>query len=182
MRDGIWKGLPLPREWRSVLRSCVREAERGETAQAKLAHALARALLGVAPAFIRRLQDRAHDQGPALPGLADAASLGATSVLEGAVAARFVRLEAAGHRGDGLVQEALAQAGRQCLEAHVRHIRQFCQREAGAEAGAVAAALAAAEAAVDVHAAAAARIAGDRPPRAAPRRPVSLEEDLTEAP
>ena len=181
MRDGIWKGLPLPREWRSVLRSCAREAERGEVAAGKLTHALAKALAGISPAFLRRLQLRA-EEGPSLPGLADAAALGGVTVLEGWVAARFVRLEAAGWRGGTLLQQAMAEAAHQLREACGRLIRQHCHREAGDEAGAVVAALASAEAAVDLSALAIARIAGERPPRAVPRRLLSLDEDLTRSP
>ena len=35
MRDGIYKSLPLGRGWKSLLRSCEREKERGETACVK---------------------------------------------------------------------------------------------------------------------------------------------------
>jgi hypothetical protein len=181
MRDGIWKGLPLAREWRAVLRSCAREAERGEAAASKLAYALARALAGVSSSFLRRIQMVAQE-GPSLPGLADAAALGGTTVLEGWVAARFVRLEAAGWRGEALVRQALAEAAEQLREACGRHIRQHCHQEAGVEAGAIVAALAGAEAAVNLDSLAAARLAGERPPRVAPRQPVNLDEDLTRSP
>jgi hypothetical protein len=181
MRDGIWKGLALPREWRSVLRSCAREAERGDVAAGKLAHALAKALAGVSSSFIRRLQMRA-DEGPALPGMANADTLGGTTVLEGRIAARFVQLEAAGLSADAFVSQAIAEATHEWREACGRQIRQHCHREAGVEAGAVVSALAAAEAAVDVNRLAAARIAGEKVSRAAPRRPIDLDEDLTRSP
>lgn len=182
MRDGIWKGLRLPREWKAVLRSCTREAERGEVAQGKLAHALVKSLADLSPAFLRRLQLRALE-GPGLPGLTDASTLGAESVLEGLVAARFTQLEATGHHGDALVQEAVAAGAREWLERMNRHIHQYCHREAGADASAVVEALATAAAALDVRAVAADRIAGERPPRSAPLRPISLDgEDLAGAP
>lgn len=182
MRDGIWKGLRLPREWKSVLKSCCREAERGSVTQSKLAHALAKSLGEVSSAFLRRLQFRAIEEGPMLPGLGDPASLGAVSVLEGMVAARFVQLESAGSRGSDLVQQALGDSTRLWLERMGRHIRQHCHQEAGRDAGIVIAALTAAEAAIDVPGIARARITGERLPRSAPKQPVSLEEDLLGAP
>lgn len=181
MRDGIWKGLPLPREWRSVLRSCAREAERGEVAAGKLAHALAKALAGISTSFLRRLQLRASE-GPALPGLAEAAALGATTVLEGWVATRFVRLEAAGWRGDALLQQAMTEAAYQLRESYGRQIRQHCHSEAGPQASAMVLALAAAEAGVDLGTLAATRVTGEKLPRTATRRPLSLDEDLTRSP
>jgi hypothetical protein len=177
MRDGIWKGLRLPREWKAVLRSCTREAERGEVVQSKLAHALAKSLAGLSPAFLRRLRLRALEEGPGLPGLSDASSLGAESVLEGLVAARLIQLEAAGHNGDALMQQAVVEATQQWQERMIRHIRQHCHHEAGAGAGVVVAALTAASAVVDVCSIAAARIAGERPPRSSPLRPISLDGD-----
>src|SRR5260370_37326842 len=41
MRDGIYKTLPLGRGWKSLLRSCEREKERGEISLAKARHAIA---------------------------------------------------------------------------------------------------------------------------------------------
>ena len=182
MRDGIWKGLPLPREWRSVLKSCVREAERGAVAEGKLAHALAKALGDLSPAFLRRLQSRARDVSPELPGLTNPASLGAVSVLEGMVAVRFVQLEGAGFHGDGLARRAVEEALQQWRERMGRHIRQYCFREAGDDAAMVIGALRAAEDRMDIGAIVADRLAGERVPRAAPQRPVGLDEDLTRAP
>ncbi len=182
MRDGIWKGLPLPREWKSLLKSCVREAERGAAAEGKLAHALAKALADLSSAFLRRLQSRAAEAYPELPGLSDPASLGAVSVLEGMVAARFVQLEGAGLHGDGLARRAVEEALQQWRERMGRHIRQYRFREAGDDAAAVIGALRAAEDRTDIGAIVASRLAGERVARAVPKRPVSLDEDLTRAP
>jgi hypothetical protein len=182
MRDGIWKGLPLPREWKSVLKSCVREAERGAMAEGKLAHALAKALADLSPGFLRRLQLRATDVSPGLPGLTDPASLGAVSVLEGMVAARFVQLEGAGLHGDSLARQSVEEALQQWRERMGRQIRQYCFREAGDDSAVVIGALRAAEDKMDIGALVAGRLAGERVPRTAPRRPVNLDEDLTRAP
>lgn len=175
MRDGIWKGLPLPREYKAVLRSCANEAERGDIARDKLAHALRRSLTDLSPSFMRRLQVYAGD----LPGLVDVDALGANSVLEGWVAKRFCQLEAAGVRGADLVQRAITDGFQQLREAQGRHIRQHCHEFAGEGAAVIIAAYAAAEAAIDLSTLAAARIAGEKPARVVPRPSVSLEEDLT---
>ena len=182
MRDGIWRGLPLPREWKSVLRSCAREAERGEVAEGKLAYALSRALGGLSPGFLHRLQSRASDVSPELPGLADPAALGAVSVLEGMVVARFVQLERTGLHGDGLARQAVEEALQQWRERMGRHIRQYCFQEAGDDAAVVIHALRAAEDRTDIGAIVAGKLAGERAPRSAPQRPVGLDEDLTRTP
>lgn len=178
MRDGIWKGLPLPREYKAVLRSCANAAERGDIACDKLRHALRRSLVDLSPSFLWRLQAYAGD-APGLPGLIGIDALGANSVLEGWVAKRFLQLEAAGVHGADLVERAVTDGLQQLREAQGRHVRQHCHEVAGVDAIVIIAAYAEAEAAVDLSALAADRIAGEKPARAVPRRPISLEEDLT---
>ncbi|WP_323874160.1 hypothetical protein [Roseomonas mucosa] len=179
MRDGIWKGLPLPREWKAVLRSCTRDSERGQTAQGKLAFALAKALADLSPAFLRRLQARAAEASPGLPGFSDPAALGARSVLEGMIASRFAQLENAGVHGSDLAHRAVEEALSQWRDRMGRQLRQHCFREAGGEAAPVIGALRAAEDATDLAEIAADYLAGKRPGRSAPRPAINLDEDLT---
>lgn len=178
MRDGIHKNLSLPRGFKAALRSCSSPAERGDTACGKLAHALARELVGVTPGFLARLRHRAND-APGLPGLLDSDTLGPGSVIEKYVAGRFVQLEAAGVRGGALLQAALAEGLGMLNEAFGRAVRQHCAAAGGDDATSTAAAYADAAAAVDLAKLAADRLAGERPARTALRRPISLEEDLT---
>ena len=177
MRDGIWKGLPLSREWRSTLRSALRDADHGSTLKGKMSHALAKSLAGVSASFLRRLHRRASDDGPVLPGLADISSLGAVTPLEALIARRFVQLEAGGGFGPSLVQQAFGDGLLQFKASMCRALRQHIGLEG--EAGSTLQALAAAETNVDVNEIAAAYLNGQRPPRAEPRRPVNLDEDLT---
>jgi hypothetical protein len=61
MRDGIYKSLPLGRGWKSLLRSCEREKERGETACVKARRAIiAELCIEVLPAFIHEIRARAR--------------------------------------------------------------------------------------------------------------------------
>lgn len=178
MRDGIHKDLPLPRGFKAALRSCANAAERGDTARSKLTHALARQLAGVSPGFLARLRQRANDT-PGLPGLLDSDTLDPSSVLERWVAKRFVQLETSSVRGDALLQAALAEGLGMLNEAFGRAVRQHCAAAGGNDATGTAAAYAETAAAVDLAKLAADRLAGERPARAVPRRPISLEEDLT---
>jgi hypothetical protein len=177
MRDGIWKDLPLSREWRSTLRSALREADHGSTLRGKMSHALAKSLAGVSASFLRRLQRRASDDRPVLPGLGDISSLGAVTPLEALIARRFVQLEAGGGSGPSLVQQACGDGLLQFKAQMGRALRQHISLEG--EAGPALKALAAAEATINVNEIAAACLNGQRPPRAEPRRPVNLDEDLT---
>ena len=169
------EGSPSSRDYKAVLRSCANEAERGDIARDKLAHALLRSLTDLSPSFMRRLQAYAGD----LPGLVDIEALGANNVLEGLVAKRFCQLEATGRGGADLVQRAVTEGFQQLREAMSRHVRQHCHEFGGEEAAETIAAYAAAESTIDLPALAAKRIAGEKPARAVPRAPVSLEEDLT---
>ena len=57
MRDGVYKNLPLLRVYRSLLRSCIREAERGETARQLAERALERNVRQELSAkFVRQLR------------------------------------------------------------------------------------------------------------------------------
>ena len=116
---------------------------------------------------------------PSLPGLLDSDDLGPGSVLEGWVAKRFVQLEASGARGEALLQAALAEGLGMLNEAFGRAVRQHCAAAGGDDAAGTAAAYDDVAAAVDLAKLATDRLAGERPARAVPRRPINLEEDLT---
>lgn len=180
MRDGTWKGLPLPYGWKAALKACGREAERGGFAAGRVAHALARDLHNeLSPAFIRRLLACARDRLPLLPGCDTAERLAPETVFERSVANRFSSLERSAANGGDFVQCAVEAACHEWLARHERHVRQHCTREEGATAAPTLRAFAAAVAAVDVAAVARGRLAGERLPRAAAQRPIDMNEDLT---
>ena len=180
MRDGTWKGLPLPRGWKMALKACVREAERGEVAAARVTHALERDLRNeLSAAFIRRLSAAEGDLLAGLPGPDAAERLVPGTVLERLVADRFARPGHPGTGGRGSARHALEEACGQWLVRHERHVRQHCLSKEGVAALPALRAFAAAAAAVDVASVARDRLAGVRPPRAASRRPIDMNEDLT---
>jgi hypothetical protein len=180
MRDGTWKGLPLPYGWKAALKACDREAECGDLAVERVTYALARDLRNeLSSAFVRRLLACEEDRLLLLPGFDTAERLAPERVLEHSVAARFSQLERGGATGDGLAQRAMEAACKDWLARHERHVRQYCICEEGAAAGTALRAFTAAVAAVDVAAVARGRLAGERLPRAAPRRAIDMNEDLT---
>jgi len=150
-------------------------------AQGKLAFAFAKALADLSPAFRRRLLARSEESCPGLPGFSDPMALGARSVLEGMIAARFAQLENAGIHGVDLAHRAVEETLLQLRERMGRQLRQHCFREAGGETAAVIGALRAAEDATDLGEIAADYLAGKRPGRSAPRPAINLDEDLTGA-
>src|SRR5271165_5282689 len=69
VRDGIYKNLPLGRGWKSLLKSCEREKERGDTSRSKALRAIV-AEIGVelSAEFLQGLLSRARRTESLLPG------------------------------------------------------------------------------------------------------------------
>jgi hypothetical protein len=69
VRDGIYKNLPLGRGWKSLLKSCEREKERGGTAGAKALRAIVAEIgVEVSGKFIHELLATARRGESLLPG------------------------------------------------------------------------------------------------------------------
>jgi hypothetical protein len=68
MRDGIYKSLKLGQGWKSLLKSCEREKERGDMASGKARNAIARDLyIEVSAVFVHEILARVR-QSDLLPG------------------------------------------------------------------------------------------------------------------
>lgn len=138
MRDGIYKSLKLGPGWRSLLKSCEREKERGDTASAKARNAVAKDLyIEVSAVFIHKLLTRVRPTD-LLPGFKSIApdltcrDLGGNnSPLENDVLASAKRLEAKGVRGRAIVDQALGESLERHKRARVVQIEQHCLNEAG---------------------------------------------------
>jgi len=138
MRDGIYKSLKLGQGWKSFLKSCEREKERGDTALAKARNAVAKDLyIEVSAVFIHELLTlvRATDLFPGFgsidPELTCRDLGGNNSPLENDVLASAKRLEAKGVRGRAIVDQALGEGLERHKQARVAQIEQHCLNEAG---------------------------------------------------
>ncbi len=186
MRDGIHKTLSQPRPWRGLLRSCAREAERGETAYRRAKKAIESDLATeLTPGFIRRLVLRAAESETLLPSFKvfdDNSSsrdlAGENAPLENLVLDHARRLERDGIHGARLANDAVEGALVEWMHRRMRHMTQHCLGEAGEAARPMLDAVRAAIAAQDFKAIVAARLAGDQPAAAAEKRPINLDEDL----
>lgn len=116
MRDGVYKNLPLPRPWKSLLRCCDREAERGETARRMAERAVeSDAFRELTPGFLRCLAEAIEANSTALPGFSILSDYGASrdlggqnSPLENDVLARAKRLAIDGSlQGSDLMNNAI---------------------------------------------------------------------------
>lgn len=184
MRDGLHKDLPLGRAWQGVVKSCEREAERGETTRSRVEHALAvDARQEVSQSFVRQFVQTAERATALLPTFnafdsnATPRELhGTNSPLENEILANAKRLERDGLRGRLLAQRAVEQALRDRGESRVRQIEQHCRAD-----GAAAVSRAAGEAirVVDLSSIVEPLLRNESPSLAPAKRPVDLDEDLT---
>jgi len=142
MRDGIYKTLPLGRGWKSLLRSCEREKERGSTASARAKRAVALEFYSeLSGQFVSALNLHAI-RGKALftgfnainPEISPRELGGCNSPLEQKVLKSYVRREAEGISGRELVSAALREGIEELKQRRSRQIEQHCLQEAGAEA------------------------------------------------
>ena len=142
MRDGSYKSLPLGRGWKSLLRSCEREKERGETACVKAQRAIiAELCIEVSPAFIHEILARGRQNESLLagfkafePDLTCRDLGGNNSPFENDVLASAKRAEAKGTRGIAIVDSALKESLDRLKDRRVLQIEQHCLYEGGVEA------------------------------------------------
>lgn len=138
MRDGIYKSLKLGQGWKSLLKSCERAKERGDTASGKARNAVAKDLyIEVSAAFVHELLALAR-KTDLLPGFRSidpdltCRDLGGNnSPLENDVLASAKRLEARGVRGRAIVDQALGESLERHKESRAHQIEQHCLSEAG---------------------------------------------------
>ncbi len=133
MRDGIYKGLKMGRGWRSLLKHCEREADRGPRAQQAAVSALDRDLRrNVQAATLRGLRSIANDMSRFLPGLSphDPRSSSDTPVnaspLEDTVWRHFRRVLSEGGQGDDAVRRAVRDALGEWKERCIRQVQEQC--------------------------------------------------------
>ncbi len=139
MRDGIYKDLPMPRGWQSLLRACLREAERGDIARRAADKALhADVKRDVSSEFMRRLRQMAESNQPNLPGFASpglhfAVGL-AASPLERCIAQQAMNLHALGAGGLDLMQRALSRGLADMQSQQLRQVEQHIYLYGGRDA------------------------------------------------
>lgn len=187
MRDGIYKDLPLPRGWKSLLRACMREAERGDIA-ARAAYKAMRADVqrDVSPQFLKRLRHMAETNQPSLPGLSPASfefeAGNAATPHERCIAQHAQRLLANGVGGRDLLNGALVNGLTDMQAQQLRQIEQHVYLDGGREARVVTAAVRTACSGMAEQLAA--ECSGTAPKRAAAatRRRIDPDEDLAARP
>lgn len=173
----------MPRGWKSLLRTCLREAERGDIA-ARAAYKAMHADMkrDVSQGFLTRLRHMAEINQPTLPGLGptgfefDAGS--AATPHERCIAQHAQRLRANGAGGRDLLQQALAEGLADMQAQQLRQMEQHVYVEGGRDARAVMAAVRAA--CNGVSAQLTEECCGATPKRAATatRMRIDLDEDL----
>lgn len=136
MRDGIYKDLPMPRGWKSLLKACLREAERGETAKRAAYKAMhADVKRDVSQEFLKRLRRMAESNQPNLPGLGSAGLDFAAGVAatphERCIAQHAQRLHANGVGGRDLMQRALSEGLSDMRTQQLRQVEQHVYLDGG---------------------------------------------------
>jgi hypothetical protein len=188
MRDGIFKDLPLGRSWRSLLKSCERPKERGETVQIKATRAVLSDLRNeIGGEFLHNLLDLGRRIDRLLPGFScidpdlTCRDLGGTnSPFENDVLKRTRRLAEGGKRGSELVYVALRDSIEQIKSCRVRQIEQHCLLKAGSKAGPIVNSAREALRSVDSSSIAEQLSSGGKMKTPSLKRPVDLNEDLTQ--
>jgi hypothetical protein len=187
MRDGIFKNLPLGRGWKSLLKSCEREKERGETACVKAVRAIVSEIgIELSARFVHELLARAKRSESLLPGFSGidreltCRDLGGTnSPFENDVLASAKRMEASGIRGRAIVDKALNESLEYLKRRRIRQIEQHCLSNAGTESKPVIEAARQAVSKADTSAITDQLMRGERVKAPRQNRQIDLEEDLT---
>jgi len=187
MRDGIYKDLPMQSWWRTVLRRCERQAERGEPALRAAERALEKDVREeLSPTLLRGLRRLAVESSATLTGSVAFANVraardigGTGSPLEESTLNCARQFERAGLRGDDLMKRALEQAIARRAEARVRQIEAHALVKGGGEARSIIQAVRRALGAADCGTIASRILSGERPVTSSRRPPVDADEDLT---
>src|SRR5260370_39362622 len=139
MRDGISKALPFGRGWKSLLRSCEREKERGEVAVARARRAVALETLSeVSGQFVSALKLHAIRGESLFKGLSSIGPEmsprdlgGCNSPFEKNVLKSYARLQEEGVSGLDRVSGAFREGIEELKQRRSRQIEQHCLQEAG---------------------------------------------------
>ena len=189
MRDGIYKNLPMPRPWKSLLRCCDREAERGETARRMAERAVeSDAHQELTPKFMRALVKAIEAINNALPGLSILPDYqasrdigGQNNALENNVLAKAQRLALDGVRGDDLIMRATEGALAERISAQWRALEQHCLVHEHEAARPALHAVRGSLDSVDLHRIAKGVITGERKPSIRLRKRIDVDrDDLTQ--
>ena len=177
----------MPPAWRTLLRRCERQAERGEPALRAAESALEKdARREISLAFLRGLRKLASESVSMLTGsvaflnVRAARDIGGTgSSLEEATLNCARQFEQAELRGVELVRRALEQAFAFRGESRGREMEAHALLKAGRQARPVIQAMRRAQGAVDCRAMASRILSGEGPVSSSRRPPVDADEDLT---
>jgi len=177
----------MPPSWRTLLRRCERQAERGEPALRAAERALGMdAREELSPAFLRGLRKRVAESDLMLPGVGGIAQVraareigGTGTPLEEATLNCARRFEQAGLQGIGLMQRALEQALAFRGQWRERQIEAHALMKGGSEARPIVQAVRDALGAVDCHTLSSHILSGEGPGTPSRRPPVDADEDLT---
>ena len=145
MRDGIYKDLPLPSKWKSLLKACLREAERGEIAARAAYKAMnADAKRELSQDFLKRLRHMTESNQPNLPGLGSAGFEFAAGVVatphERCVVQHAQGLHTNGVGGRDLMHRAIAGGLADMQAQQLRQMEQHVYISGGQDARAIMAA------------------------------------------
>ena len=182
MRDGIYKGLTLPRRWRTLLRRCEREADRGSRAgTAALAAVEGDLRSHVSPATVRTLLSLATSAAVPLPGFStwgsDLRNMAGQTPLADLLLRHFYRTLSTGARGPQVVHDSICDALREWGTRHLHHVEEHYIAHAGNHARDVLDAVRRAINAID-HDEVAARLMRTEKPPHPEKHPIDPDEDL----
>jgi hypothetical protein len=185
MRDGIYKTLNLGRGWKSLLKSCERAKERGETAETKARAAITRDFnLEVSGVFVHELlarvrQDSLLPEFRSLPPDLSCRDLGGNnSPIENDVLATAKRLEANGIHGRAILDRAFGESLERHKRSRMLQIEQHCLSEAGVAAKPIIDAVRQALSRADTSELIDTRFQGKTPKVPRATRPIHLDESL----
>jgi hypothetical protein len=185
MRDGIYKSLKLGPSWKSLLRSCERASECGETTELKAQAAITRDFnLEVSGVFVHDLLARVR-QDILLPGfraLDDDLTCrdlgGVNSPLENDVLETAKILEAKGVRGRAILDRAFGESLERLKQHRLLQIEQHCINEAGVAAKPIIEAARHALSCADTATLIDTKLQGRTPKVPNTKRPIHLDESL----
>lgn len=187
VRDGIYKNLPLGRSWKSLLKSCERQKERGSTSRAKASRAvIADISVELSTGFISALAAQVKQHESFLPGFAGldrdlgCRDLGGNnSPLENDVLASVKRRQALGTKGEDLISQALDESLENLKERRIRQMEQHCLSVAGVKSKPIISAARTAVSSVESRVVIEQLLRGQRPKARRAPRDIDPDEDLT---
>ena len=188
MRDGIYKTLPVPRWWKSVLRSCERDAERGETL-CRLAERATEsdALRELTPKFLNQLMQIVSLDESSFPGMCQLQEIrevrglgGMNTPLENDLLAKTRRMQESGVQHP--VERALEDSLLERQQSMYRHAQSHYRSKAGDQSQPFLSALSNALENVSRKEIASRILRGDQKTTGKIRRPIDVDHDDLSAP